>query len=75
VQVEPIKPVVIAPGTMLLKPAYDEQLSNLAVSFNLRRYTMERDRVTSEDDDMYVAECELVGREAGAYTRPLFSST
>ena len=35
----PIKPTLKPPGTKLLKPEYDEPLSNFAFSFNLRRYT------------------------------------
>jgi len=33
-----MKPVLKAPGAMLLKLRYDEPLSNLAFNFNLRRY-------------------------------------
>jgi len=39
VQVDPIKAVLKAPGTMRLKLKYDKQLSNVAFKFNLRRYT------------------------------------
>jgi hypothetical protein len=34
-----MKPVLKAPGTMLLTLGYDEQLSNFAFKFKLRRYT------------------------------------
>ena len=39
VQVDPIKPVLKAPGAMLFKVRYDKPLSNFAFNFNLRRYT------------------------------------
>ena len=39
-QVDPIKSVLKAPGSMLLKPICDEPLSNFAFKFILRRYTM-----------------------------------
>jgi ankyrin repeat protein len=39
VQVDPIKPVLKAPGTKRLNPKRDELLSNIAFGFNLRRYT------------------------------------
>ena len=35
---EPMIPVLKAPGTTLLKPRYDDPLSNFAFNFNLRRY-------------------------------------
>ena len=38
-QVEPIKPVLKAPGTKRLKLKYDELFSSFAFNFNLRRYT------------------------------------
>jgi len=41
VQVEPIKPVLKAPGTERLKLLSDELLSRFALKFNLRRYTPE----------------------------------
>ena len=37
-QVEPMQPVLKAPGTMLFKLRYDEALSNFALDFNLRHY-------------------------------------
>ena len=39
VQVDPIKLSLKAPGIKLLKLKHDKPLSNLAVKFNLRRYT------------------------------------
>jgi len=38
VQVEPLKPVLKAPLSMLSKLRYDGPLSNIAFNFNLRRY-------------------------------------
>ena len=37
-QVHPIKSMLKAPGTMLLKLKYDEPLSTFAFKFNVRRY-------------------------------------
>jgi len=39
VPVEPIKPVLKAPGSMLIRLRYDGPLSNFAFRFNRRRYT------------------------------------
>ena len=39
VQVEPMKPVLKPPGSMLLKLKYDVRLSNFPLKFNLRRDT------------------------------------
>jgi hypothetical protein len=38
-QVEPIKPLLKAPGRVLLKLRYDELLSSLAFKFNLHHYS------------------------------------
>ena len=40
VQVDPVKPVLKAPGSMLLKLRCDGPLSNVAFNFNLRRYSL-----------------------------------
>ena len=40
VQIDPMKPVLKAPGSMLLKPIHDEPLSTFAFKFNLCRYAM-----------------------------------
>jgi len=37
-----MKPVLKAPGTMLLNLRYHGPLSNVAFNFNLRRYSLER---------------------------------
>ena len=39
VQIDPMKPVLKAPGSMLLKLGNDAPLSNFAFKLNLRRYT------------------------------------
>jgi len=68
VQVEPIKPTLKAPNTKRLKRNFQQVLSKFAFRFNLRRDTEGEERGT-----------ELVRaarqRWAGAYTRPLLSST
>ena len=64
VQVDPIKPTLKATGSERLKLKYDEPLSNFAFNFNLRPYA-------SGKSVCYNAPV----LEAGAYTRPLFSST
>jgi len=64
VQVDPIKPVLKAPGTKRLILQSDEPLSNFAFKFNLRRYTPDVLGVTRK----YYP-------EAGSYTPPLLSST
>ena len=42
VQVEPMKPVLKAPGSTLLRLRCDGPLSNFAFKFNSRRYTQGR---------------------------------
>ena len=42
VQVDPIKPTLIAPGSERLKLNYDDPLSNFAFNFYLRRYNLGR---------------------------------
>ena len=41
-QVDPIKPILKAPGTKHLKLEYDHLLSSFAFNFNLCRYTLEQ---------------------------------
>jgi len=43
VQVDPIKPVLTAPGSILLKLRCDGPLSNFAFDLNVRRYIKEDD--------------------------------
>jgi len=80
VQVDPIKPKSKQPGTKRLKPKRDIMLSKSAFEFNLRHYTEAQEvkqqhleRWKQQKRDQY-AEWKH-GKEAGAYTRPLFSST
>ena len=62
-QVDPIKPTLKAPRIQRLKLIRDDPLSNLALNFNLRRYTKAAQSRQKQLDAMQ-------GRlEAGAYTR------
>jgi hypothetical protein len=67
----PTRPQVDRDCFQRLKLKHDEPLSNVAFNFNLRRYTVgwARRRVHQYATSLRAA-CE-----AGAYTRPLFSST
>jgi hypothetical protein len=56
---------------MRLKLEHDKPLSNFAFKFNLRRYNV----VIQGTVRAAVTDPDGVEREAGAYTRPLFSST
>jgi len=44
VQVDPIQPTLKAPGINRLKLKYDEPLSNVALKFNLHRYSVAREK-------------------------------
>ena len=68
-QVAPIKPTLKAPGTERLQLKYEELLSNFGFKFNLRRYS--KMAKETEVESLYF----LGEMQAGAYTRPLFSST
>ena len=73
VQVRPIKPMMKAPGTMLLTLECDEQLSNFAFKFNLRRYNPEVLKWAREHGCLWNGTtCEQAAvsghLEAGAYT-------
>jgi hypothetical protein len=66
-QVEPMRPVLKAPGYVLLRLICDKPLSNFGFKCNMRRSI----EVSAE-----AAEAAAdTAREAGAYTRTLFSST
>jgi len=74
VQVDPIRPTLKAPGSNLLELQSDALLSSFAFNLNLRRY-MQVGRagvfkVAYSNEDR-----ALKDLKAGAYTRPLFSST
>ena len=66
-----MKPVWTVPVSMLLKRRYDGPLSNFAFYFNLRRYNAAA-IIGKLEYDLQTARGEC---EAGAYTRPLLSST
>ena len=80
-QVDPIKPMLNALEVDLLKLNYDELLSNFAFKFDLRRYNLDHTLLnsatfgeveTTQEETLLAA---LTRSEAGAYPRPLFSST
>ena len=89
-QVEPIKPTLKAPGIKLLKLKCDRPLSKFALKFNLRCYSTASNaahlllellgqhpamrRVVAREVESFCFR-RGVGLKAGAYTRPLFSST
>jgi len=74
VQVQPMKSVLKAPGSMLLKLRPDGLLSFFSFEFNWRRYSLEE---ATSDDGTKVPYFLIKGAgvEAGAYARPLFGST
>jgi hypothetical protein len=77
VHVDPINPTLKAPGTERLILNCDEPLSNFAFNFSSRRYG-EGSHVcvmNESDDEAHVILRGCVAVQAGAYTRPLFSST
>jgi len=63
VQVESMKPVLKAPGTLLLRLGCDEPLSNFAFNINLRRYT-EQWRLLKRSADKHVAAAAIAERKA-----------
>ena len=73
VQLDPIKPTLTAPKSKRLKLKHDELLSTYAFDFNLRRYTMAVP-VVADVAEMFKA-VDGGAMAAGAYTRPLLSST
>ena len=77
-QVDPLKPTLKPSKTKRLKLMNDELLSNFGFNFNLRRFIKGRflRAVPELRGDMVVISSEglVVAWEAGAYTRPLFSS-
>ena len=70
VQVDPIKPTLKAPKFQLLELEHEEVLSNCGFKVKLRRYTVVAAACTLETLKM-----ATMCSPAGAYTRPLFSST
>jgi hypothetical protein len=63
-----MKPAFNPPGTQHLTLTFNKMLSNVAFKINLRRYT----KVRAEARRVMTPE---VLAAAGAFTRPLFSST
>jgi len=70
VQVDPVKLKLKPPGTKRLKLKYDTLRSSFAFNFNLRRF-----KKASEEEEKDGKGDKKTEKEAGAYTRPLFSST
>jgi len=73
-QVDPIKPMLKPTGTKHLKLKRDELLSSFAFKFNLRRYIVEGKALNDAEMLCDAAAAAGIDREAGVYTRPLFSS-
>jgi len=68
VQIEPMKSTLKPPGTKRLQLGCDELLSKFAFTCSLRRYI--------EANTIFPDKARrLVATMAGAYPRPLFSST
>ena len=63
-----MKPVLKAPGTMLLKLRDDEPLSSLAFNFNLLLYIL-------VPDAAFLSYSGADAMEVRAFTRPLLTST
>ena len=88
-QVDPINPELKAAGSNLLTPQFDEPLSHFALKFDLRRYIPGVHAASGQQLNGCLNLVDLAGsertarsgaegqrmKEAGAYTRPLFSST
>jgi len=58
-----------------LKLYYEEPASNFAFKFKLRRYIKAAEDAVAAAEAANAAVKAAEGIEAGAYTRPLFSST
>ena len=69
-QVDPVKPMLKAPGIKLLKLRYDETLSNFAFNIDLRRYT-----TAAVFNGTEQLEAHTYTLQAGAYTGSHFRST
>jgi len=72
-QIDPIKTTLKAPGIKRLKLECDKLLSSFAFKYNFCRYNMVPARELTKPSER--AEFMEDVREAGAYTRSLFSST
>jgi hypothetical protein len=60
VQVEPMKRMLKAPGSMLLKTRYDGPLSSFVFNFDLGRYTVEAEAIAANGGKTMVSLQELV---------------
>jgi len=69
-----MKPKLKPPGTKRSKLTCDILLSTSALKFNLRRYNLAYVRDCFSQDSLFHRALKEAF-EAGAYTRPLFSST
>jgi hypothetical protein len=76
-QVDPMKPELKPPRNKHLKVKCDIPLLNYAFKFNSRRYSVVSARTAAEEIKRAAREATDVFRDAmaGAYTRPLLSST
>jgi len=75
VQVVPIKPKLKLPGTKRLKLECDEPPSKFAFKINLRRYIVVDGKTYYKYELLTPFAESGLHNLAGAYTRPLFSST
>jgi hypothetical protein len=66
VQIDPMKPMLKAPGTKRLKLNYDEPLSKLAFKFRLRRFTEVSDGEDREDWEPLYGE-QVARKEDGTW--------
>ena len=73
-QVDPIKPKLKPPGTQRLKLKCVRLLSTFAFKLNLRRYS-QATQVGGAGELAVMSEDTAGMVQAGAYTRPLFTST
>ena len=74
-QVDPLKRTLKAPGPKRLKVEYVELLSSFALKFNLRRYTEGGNEQGGRFEPFARMRDRGAVSQAGAHTRPLFSST
>jgi len=70
VQVEPIKPMLKAPGTKRLKRKCGAPLSNFAFKFDLRRYTMVAAALLTGADKTELAAAIKAGRFSLTLSHP-----
>ena len=68
-QIDPVKPMLNQPESKRLKLKCDKLLSTIGFNFNLRRHTKGAENAALRERN------GVLESEAGAYTRPVFSST